>query len=126
MKKNAGLTLIEVMVVVVILGIIAGVVAANVGDKTTVSKVRLTETQIKRLKSEVELYKVETDRYPERLEELVPKYLDEVPKDSWNRPFVYRVPGMRGAFDIVSLGEDGLPGGKGPDADLWSHPSTRY
>jgi len=48
--------------------------------------------------------------------------MDEVPKDGWNRPFVYRVPGMRGAFDIVSLGEDGLPGGDGPNADLWSHP----
>jgi general secretion pathway protein G len=125
MKKNAGLTLIEIMVVVLILGIIAGVVAANVGDKADRSKAALTETQIKRLKGEVELFKVEKDRYPETLQDLVPRYLDELPKDSWNRPFVYRVPGMRGAFDIVSLGEDGLPGGTGSNADLWSHSVTK-
>jgi general secretion pathway protein G len=52
----------------------------------------------------------------------VPRFIDEVPKDAWDRPFVYRVPGTRGAFDIVSLGEDGLPGGQGHKADLWSHP----
>ena len=121
MKTTAGLTLIEILVVVLILGIIAGVVAANVGEKAVTSKVKLTEAQIKRVKGEVELYKVEKDRYPETLQELVPRYLDELPKDGWNRPFVYRVPGMRGAFDIVSLGEDGLPGGEGANVDLWSH-----
>ena len=125
MKKNAGLTLIEIMIVVVILGIVATVVAANVGDKDVRSKVKLTEAQIKRLKGEVELYKADKDRYPESLQDLVPRYCDEVPKDAWNRPFVYRVPGTGWPFDIVSLGEDGLPGGKGYDADLWSHPLTK-
>ena len=121
MKKNAGMTLIEIMVVIVILGIVATVVAANVGNKPGEAKVQLTRAAIAKLKGEVELYKVDKDRYPESLQDLVPKYMDEVPKDGWNRPFVYRPQGTRGAYDIVSLGEDGLPGGEGANADLWSH-----
>ena len=123
MKKNAGLTLIEIMMVVLILGIVATVVAVNVGSKPSEARVQLTKTAISKLKGEVELYKADHHQFPESLEALVPKYLDEVPKDGWNRPFLYRVPGSRGAFDIVSLGEDGLPGGEGVNADLWSHPA---
>ena len=125
MKKIAGLTLIEIMVVVLILGIIAGVVATNLSGKVDPVKAKLTEAQIKKLKGEVELYKVDKDRYPESLQDLVPKYVDEVPKDAWNRPFIYRSQGTRGAYDIVSLGEDGLPGGEGTNADLWSHAVTK-
>ena len=125
MKKNAGLTLIEIMVVVVILGIVATVVAANIGQKPSTAKVQLTKTAISRLKGEVELYRADMNRYPESLQDLVPRYLDEVPKDGWDRPFIYRSQGTRGAFDIVSLGEDGLPGGEGVNADLWSHPPAR-
>ena len=51
--------------------------------------------------------------------------MDEVPKDGWDRPFIYRGQGTRGAFDIISLGEDGLPGGEGVNADLWSHVPTK-
>ena len=125
MKKNAGLTLIEIMVVVVILGIVASVVAANVATKPSDAKVKLTQAAISKLKGEVELYKVDKNTYPESLQDLVPRYCDEVPKDCWDRPFVYRVPGQRGAFDIISLGEDGLPGGEGVNADLWSHRGTK-
>jgi len=125
MKKNAGFTLIEIMVVVVILGIMATVVVANIGQKDVVAKTRLTEAQIKLLKGDVELYKIENNRFPESLQDLVPKYRDEVPKDGWDRPFQYRVPGIRGPFDIVSLGEDGVLGGQGANADLWSHPVAR-
>jgi general secretion pathway protein G len=131
MKK--GMTLIEIMVVVVILGIIAAVVAANIGGKDGVAKARLTAAQIKLLRADVELFKVDHNRYPANLEELVrrpadinPKdwheYRCEVPLDGWNRPFRYQVPGTRGPYDIVSLGEDGKEGGDGVDADLWSHP----
>jgi general secretion pathway protein G len=125
MKKNAGLTLIEIMVVVVIIGIVATVVAANVGNKPSDVKVRMTKTAIAKLKGEIELYKADQNRYPQTLQDLVPKYMDEVPKDGWDRPFIYRPQGTRGAFDIVSLGEDGLPGGEGVNADLWSHAVTK-
>ena len=121
MRRLAGFTLVEIMVVVVILGIVATVVAANVGGKPSKAKAELTKAAISKLKGEVELYKADKSRYPESLQELVPKYMDEVPKDGWDRPFIYRPQGTRGAFDIVSLGEDGLPGGDGVNTDLWSH-----
>jgi general secretion pathway protein G len=124
-KGEGGFTLIEIMVVVVILGVIATVVVANIGQKPGRAKATLTETQIKILKGDVELYRVDHNRFPDSLNDLVPKYRDEVPKDGWGRAFQYRVPESRGAFDIVSLGEDGLPGGEGVDADLWSHPLTK-
>ena len=132
MKK--GMTLIEIMVVVVILGIIAAVVAANIGDKDGRAKAKLTATQIRLLRGDVELFKVDHHRYPASLEELVRRpadidaknwheYRSEVPLDGWDRPYRYQMPGTRGPFDIVSLGEDGKDLGEGVNADLWSHPS---
>src|SRR3989442_13033415 len=133
MMKRRGFTLIEIMVVVVILGIMATVVIANIGDKPGAAKAKLTAAQIKLLRADVELFKVDPNRYPESLQELVQRpsyveakdwhpYRDEVPLDGWNPPFRYQAPGTRGPFDIVSFGEDGLPGGEGVHADLWSHP----
>ena len=131
MKK--GMTLIEIMVVVVILGIIAAVVAANVGGKDGAAKAKLTAVQIKLLRGDVDLFKVDHNRYPASLDELVRRpsdidprnwheYRSEVPLDGWSRPFRYQMPGSRGPFDIVSLGEDGKEAGEGVNADLWSHP----
>ena len=131
MKK--GMTLIEIMVVVVILGIIATVVVANIGNKDSRARVNLTGAQIKLLRADVELFKVDHNRYPASLDELVHRpadidaklwheYRSEVPLDGWSRPFIYRVPGSRGPFDIVSLGENGKDQGEGVNADLWSHP----
>jgi general secretion pathway protein G len=132
--KN-GFTLIEVMVVVVILGIIATVVAANIGGKPDDVKVKMTVTQLKVLRGEVELFRADHHRLPERLEDLVrrPAYIDpkswptdgyrsEMPADFWGRPYEYHVPGSRASFDIVSRGADGREGGEGINADLWSHP----
>jgi general secretion pathway protein G len=123
------------MVVVLIIGIIAAVVTVSVGDKPGIAKARLTKAAIAKLKAEVDLFKVDQNRYPGTLQDLVRRppdidatkwpsrgYLDEVPLDGWERPFTYRVPGQRGPFDIVSWGEDGKEGGEGLDADLWSGP----
>jgi general secretion pathway protein G len=131
---NKGLTLIEIMVVVVILGVVAAIVAANVGDKPDVAAVKMTTAQLRILKGEVELFKADHHRYPESLRDLVERpayveprhwheYRDEMPVDGWQRPYRYKVPGDRSRFDIVSLGADGLEGGEGVNADLWSHPA---
>lgn len=133
MKK--GMTLIEIMVVVVILGIIASVVAVNVGGKSDVARVKLTVAHLKTLRGEVDLFRADQHRLPEKLEDLVvrPAYVDpkawptdgyrhEMPVDGWERPYEYRVPGSRASFDIVSRGADGKEGGEGVNADLWSHP----
>jgi len=120
-----GFTLIELMVVIVILGILATIVAVNVGGKEGPVKHELTLTALLRLKGEVDLFKLHQSRYPARLEELVERgQLDQVPRDAWKNPFHYRVPGVRGApYDLLSYGADGEPGGTGADEDLWSHPA---
>jgi len=130
-----GFTLVEMMVVVVILGIIATVVAANVGERLEIAKVRLTKAAIVKLKGDVQFFKLDQNQYPEQLQDLVRQpayvdrnhwpehgYVDEVPADGWDRPFLYANPGRRGPYDIVSYGADGKEGGTGYNADLWSHP----
>lgn len=123
MKKNRGFTLIEIMAVVAILALLATVVSVAVVDRLERAKVRLTKATIVRLKNECQGYKLEENRYPDQLQDLVEhRYLEQVPPDGWERPFQYANPGVRGPYDIVSYGSDGRPGGKGYDEDLWSHP----
>src|SRR5579872_127984 len=100
MKK--GFTLIELMVVIVLIGILATVVIVNIGEKPDWAKWRLTHTQIKQLKSDVELFRLEQNRYPEDFGEMVARgYFEDVPRDGWGKNLIYRVPGSRGApYDI--------------------------
>ena len=134
-RSIRGFTLVEMMVVVLIIGIIASIVAVNIGDRSGRAKAKLTEAALAKLKADVQLFKVEQNRYPETLQDLIRRpdyvdirkwpargYLEEIPHDGWERPFTYRLPGERGPFDLISWGEDGKPGGEGVDADLWSHP----
>ncbi|GGY52705.1 type II secretion system major pseudopilin GspG [Parvularcula lutaonensis] len=140
MKKNEkqrGLTLVELMVVIVIIGLISGIVVFNVlpaADKAAVSTAR---TDIKRLQTALTQYRLDNQSYPTQaqgLEALVemPRglrrperyqtggYIQSLPEDPWGNPYVYIYPGEFGEFDIVSYGRDGRPGGEGLDADIGS------
>jgi general secretion pathway protein G len=134
-NKERGFTLVEMMVVLLIIGIVATVVTVSVGGKPDEARKKATKALLAKLKGEVELFKVDQGRYPERLEDLRvrPPYVDErkwpehgyrddLVQDAWDRPYRYAVPGTRGAFDIISLGADGKEGGEGVNEDLWSHP----
>jgi len=134
MKKTCsqGFTLLELLVVIVIIGLLAGYVAPRYFSQVGKSEVQVARAQIDSLEKALDQYRLDMRRYPnaeEGLDALVAKpvaastwngpYLKKaVPADPWGRPFVYRVPGEKAEFDLVSLGRDGKPGGAGEDADI--------
>jgi general secretion pathway protein G len=128
-----GFTLIEIMVVVVILGILAALIAPNVISRIDDAQAVKVKQDIRTIEGALKLYRLDRFRYPssdQGLEALVTPpadssekwpaggYLDRLPKDPWDRPYYYENPGKNGEFDIYTLGRDGQPGGEGPDADI--------
>lgn len=128
-----GFTLVEMMVVIVIIGILATVVIVNISGKADVAKVKATEALLKQLGGQMEMFKLDNNRYPENLNDLykMPSYIDpkkwppggyitDPPLDGWQHEFILRFPGPDNApFDIISLGEDNREGGEGTAADLY-------
>ena len=137
MKRNhrtKGFTLIELMVVLIILGLLAALVAPKVLNKLGKSKQKIAKTQIEMLSTALDQFKLDTGRYPtteEGLKALIENpgisgwdgpYLKKkvIPKDPWGRDYIYKCPGEHGDFDLYSLGADGKPGGTGENADVVS------
>lgn len=134
LNANGGFTLIELMVVMIILGLLAALVAPKVLNKLGKSKQKIAKTQIEMLSSALDQFKLDTGRYPtteEGLKALIENpgipgwdgpYLKKkvIPKDPWGRPYIYKCPGDHGDFDLYSLGADGKPGGTGENADIVS------
>jgi len=132
---QTGFTLIEIMVVVVILGILAAIVAPKFlgeADKARLTRIKADFAQID---STLSRYKLDNYFYPtteQGLEALVHKpdgepeprnypeggYLPRLPKDPWGNPYYYVFPGENGPYDLYSLGADGQDGGDGPSADI--------
>ena len=127
---SRGMTLIEILVVLVIIGLIATAVAVNVVGAGEKARLDRAKADVQRIASEgVEAYKVMRGRFPtgdEGLDMLVKeKFLKPNSKegkllDPWNRPYVYLYPGQDhpDAFDVKSYGADGAPGGEGENADV--------
>jgi len=132
MKNAKGFTLLELLVVIVIVGLLAGYVAPRYFSQVGKSEVQVARAQIESLEKALDQYRLDTRHYPnaeQGLDALVNKpsteanwsgpYLKKaVPADPWGRAYVYRVPGTKGDFDLFSLGRDGKPGGTGEDADI--------
>ena len=139
LARAAGFTLIEIMVVVVILGILAALIAPNVISRIDEAQVTKVRQDLRAIESALKLYRLDRFRYPtseEGLGALVTKpsdssvpwpqggYLDRLPKDPWNRPYLYLQPGNNGEFDVYTLGRDGQQGGEGLDADIGNWDAT--
>jgi len=132
MQKRAGFTLLELLVVIVIIGLLAGYVAPRYFAQVGKSEVQVARAQIDSLEKALDQYRLDVRHYPsveQGLDALVARpqgengwsgpYLKKaVPLDPWGRAYVYRVPGAKGDFDLYSLGKDGQPGGTGEDADV--------
>lgn len=128
-KASRGMTLIEIMVVVVIISLVAGVVGVSVLQRLGDAQKKIAGTQVKQLSEALDLFKLSTNHYPnsgEGLQALVtPKdnmapFLPEVPQDPWGNDYGYRFPGQhnQGRFDLWSNGPDGAEGG-GDDITNW-------
>ena len=135
LRRLEGFTLLELLVVVAIIGLLAGYVAPRYFGQVGRSEVNAAKAQIDAIEKALDQYRLDTGTYPTNemgLNALVqrppsePKwngpYLRKaVPLDPWGKPYVYRMPGERGDFDLISFGKDGQPGGTGESADLSNH-----
>ncbi|KMJ52276.1 general secretion pathway protein GspG [Vogesella sp. EB] len=131
---NAGFTLLELLVVLVIIGLLAGYVAPRYFAQVGKAEVKTAQAQVDALEKSLDQYRLDTGRYPTTEQGLAalytrptdePKwqgpYLKKAPPpDPWGRPYQYRQPGERGEYDLYSYGKDGQSGGSGEDADIGS------
>jgi len=135
LRAQRGFTLVELLVVITIIALIMGVVGPRVLNYLTESKAKTAKIQIESFASALDLYFLDTGRYPngsEGLTALVRRpgsitawngpYLKGgmVPPDPWGNPYVYRSPGQNGTYDILSYGADGTEGGTGAGQDITS------
>jgi general secretion pathway protein G len=132
---QAGFTLIELMVVLVIIGVLAALIVPNVLDRAEDARATAAKTDVNNLMQALKLYKLDNQRYPtseQGLQALVARpstppvppnwkpYVEKLPNDPWGRPYQYLNPGVRGEIDVMSFGADGEPGGEGKNADIGS------
>jgi general secretion pathway protein G len=137
-RRRSGFTLIEIMVVVVILGLLAAIVVPNVVRQVEEARRTTTRSQIEAFASSLEMYRLNNSVYPttqQGLDALVRKpaiapvprrypaepYMKNIPNDAWGNPYIYRCPGEKGLYDIISTGRDGEEGGEDLDADITNH-----
>jgi len=130
--KARGFTLLELLVVIVIIGLLAGYVAPKYFSQVGKSEIQVARAQIDAFEKALDQYRLDTRRYPsteQGLKALVerpgsepqwngPYLRKSVPLDPWGRPYAYRAPGAKTDFELVSYGRDGQPGGSGENADI--------
>ena len=118
-RRRAGFSLIELMVVITIIGLLAGLVGVNVYSALKTANIKMTKGRMSQLESAIKRFWLDKKRNPEELSELVPDYLEseENLKDSWGFEIEYVREGRRD-FTLVSYGADGEEGGEDEDADI--------
>ncbi len=136
-RTQSGFTLIEILVVITILAILAGLLVPRVMDRPDQARVVAAKNDIRAIQSAINLYRLDSGVYPSTEQGLLalvqrpetgnaPRnwkqggYLERMPKDPWGNDYLYLYPGVHGEVDIFSLGADGQPGGEGYAADIGS------
>ncbi len=130
--RQAGFTLLELLVVMVIIGLLTGYVGPKYFAQIGKSEVKVTRSQIDALEKALDQYRLDVGHYPtseQGLSALINQPANErrwqgpylrkaVPPDPWGNRYQYLQPGQHGEFDLFSLGKDGRPGGEGEAADI--------
>ena len=130
--RMRGFTLIELLVVVVIIGLLAGFVAPRYFGQVGKSEISVAKAQIDSLEKALDQFRLDTGHYPtseQGLKALVDKPTNEpkwsgpylrkdVPLDPWGKAYIYKIPGEKNEFDLLSYGKDGQAGGTGENADI--------
>jgi general secretion pathway protein G len=134
LRGAAGFTLLELLVVMVIIGLLAGYVGPRYFAQIGKSETKVAKAQIDSIEKALEQYRLDTGRFPTSEQGLValdqrpanephwsgPYLKKPVPPDPWGRPYYYRFPGEHGDFDVYTYGKDGQPGGTAESADVTS------
>jgi general secretion pathway protein G len=135
--RGNGFTLLELLVVIVIIGLLAAYVGPKYFSQLGKSEVTITRAQIEAFEKSLDTYRLDVGHYPSTAEGLAalmaapataaakwngPYLKKGVPPDPWGHPYIYRSPGSKGEYEIVSTGKDGQPGGTGENADISSSP----
>lgn len=132
---ESGVTLIEMMVVLVIIGIVAALVVPNVIGRPDEARAAVAQADLRTIAASLEMYRLDSRGYPTTDQGLkalserptlppVPPgwseggYLPGLPVDPWDNPYIYISPGQSAPYELMSLGADGSPGGDGVDADI--------
>jgi len=131
--KHEGFTLLELLVVIVIIGLLAAYVGPKYFSQLGKSEVTIAKAQIEAFEKSLDTYRLDLGHYPNSEEGLGalltphatntakwngPYLKKSAPPDPWGHPYIYRSPGAKSDFEIVSFGRDGQPGGSGEDADI--------
>lgn len=133
LPNDAGVTLVEMMVVIVIIGLVTAIVVINVLPSQDTARIEKARADLRVIEQALELYRLDHSRYPAMefgLDALLnppeqegttgarEAYIRRLPNDPWGRPYEYVIPGEHGTFDLYTLGADAQEGGEGVDADI--------
>lgn len=129
---SAGFTLLELLVVLVIIGLLAGYVGPKYFSQIGKSEVKATRAQLDALGKALDQYRLDSGHYPSTEQGLAalverpanavkwdgPYLSKQVPPDPWGNPYVFTMPGEHGDYDLLSYGKDGIAGGEGESAEI--------